>query len=141
MHRFRFNLTLKTELSLYHTLIYPYITYSNLALSSTYVSNSNGIFSLQKRAVRAITNADFRDHSTPLFLPLGTLDFFKVNSFYVARFMFRYKNQMLPLILSKLFLTNNQIHNYNTRSVGNYRPHACRMARNSGHALDHNHMR
>ena len=40
--------------------------------------------------------------------------------------MFRYKNQMLPLILSNLFRTNKQIHNYNTRSAGNYRPHACR---------------
>ena len=94
MHRFRFNLTLKTKLSLYYTLIYPYITYSNLTLSSTYVSNSNGIFSLQKRAVRAITNADFHDHSNPLFLPLGILDIFKVNSFYVARFMFRYNSNV-----------------------------------------------
>ena len=51
LHRFRFNSTLKTKLSLYHSLIYPYITYSNLAWSSTYVSNLNGIFSLQKRAV------------------------------------------------------------------------------------------
>ena len=92
MHRFSFNSTLKTKLSLYHTLIYPYITYSNLAWSSTYVSNLSGIFSLQKRAVRATTNADFCAYSTPLFLQLGILDIFKVNSFYVARFMFRYKN-------------------------------------------------
>ena len=72
LHKFRFNLTLNTKLPLYYTLIYPYITYSNLAWSSTYVSNLNGIFSLQKRAVRAINNADF------LFLHLGILDIFKV---------------------------------------------------------------
>ena len=71
-------MTLNTKLPLYYTLIYPYITYSNLAWSSTYVSNLNGIFSLQKRAVRAINNADFRAHSTPLFLHLGILDIFKV---------------------------------------------------------------
>ena len=126
LYRSRFNLTLKNKLSLYYTLIYPYIIYCNLAWSSTYVSNLNGIFSLQKCAVRAITNADFRAPSTLLFLQLGILDIFKVNSLYIARFMFCYKNQMLPSILSNLFTTNNQIHNYNTRSAGNYRPHACR---------------
>ena len=37
MHRSRFNLSSKTKLSLYYTLIYPYIIYCNLAWSSTYI--------------------------------------------------------------------------------------------------------
>ena len=126
MHRSRFNLSSKTKLSLYYTLIYPYIIYCNLAWSSTYVTNLNRIFYLQKRAVRIITNAEFRDHSDPLFTQLGILDIFKVNSLYVARFMFCYKNLMLPPILLNLFITNNEVHNYNTRTAENYRPHACR---------------
>ena len=54
------------------------------------------------------------------------VDIFKVNSLYVARFMFCYKNLMLPPILLNLFITNNQVHNYNTRIAENYRPQACR---------------
>ncbi len=33
---------------------------------------------------------------------------------------------MLPTCFDELFITNNQIHGYNTRSAGNYRSHACR---------------
>ena len=47
MHRSRFNLSSKTKLSLYCTLIYSYITYCNLVWSSTYVTNLNRIFYLQ----------------------------------------------------------------------------------------------
>ena len=111
MHRSRFNLSSKTKLSLYYTLIYPYITYCNLAWSATYVTNLNRIFYLQKRAVHIITNAEFRAHSDPLFTQLGILDIFKVNSLYVARFMFCYKNLMLLPILLNLFITNNEVHN------------------------------
>lgn len=127
IHRSRFYLLTKTKLSLYYTLIYPYITYCNIAWSSTYVTNINRIFYLQKRAVRAITNSNFRAHSAPLFLRLGILDIFKVNSLYVARFMFCYHNQLLPPIFFNLFTRNNQIHDYNTRSAINYRTHACRI--------------
>ena len=62
--------------------------------------------------MRIITNAEFRARSGPLFTQLGILDIFKVSSFYVARFMFCYKNLLLPPILLNLFITNNEVHNY-----------------------------
>jgi hypothetical protein len=40
--------------------------------------------------------------------------------------MFCYKNVLLPPILLNLFITNNPVHNYNTRISENYRPQACR---------------
>ena len=61
--RSRFFLSSTTKLTLYYTLIYPYIVYCNCAWSSTYVSNLNRIYYLQKRAVRAITNSDYQAHS------------------------------------------------------------------------------
>jgi hypothetical protein len=33
---------------------------------------------------------------------------------------------MLPPILLNIFITNNLVHNYNTRIAENYRPQACR---------------
>ena len=89
----------KLKLTLYYTLIYPYIVYCNCAWSSTYVSNLNRISYLQKRAVRAITNSDYRAHSAPLFSKLGILDIFKVNTFEIAKFMFYYRNNLLPPLL------------------------------------------
>ena len=101
--RSRFFLSSTTKLTLYYTLIYPYIVYCNCAWSSTYVSNLNRIYYLQKRAVRAITNSDYRAHSAPLFSKLGILDTFQANTFEIAKFMFYYKNNLLPLLLLNLF--------------------------------------
>ena len=64
-----------------------------------------GIFILQKRAVRVLTNSDFRAHSALLFLQLKILDIFKLNEFHVAKFMFCYHHQILPPpLFSNLFL-------------------------------------
>ena len=123
--RSRFFLSSTTKLTLYYTLIYPYIVYCNCAWSSTYVSNLNRIYYLQKRAVRAITNSDYRAHSAPLFSKLGILDIFQVNTFEIAKFMFYYRNNLLPPLLLYLFVTNSQIHIYGTRTPSNYRTHLC----------------
>ena len=125
IHKSRFYLSSKTKLSLYDTLVYPFITYCNMVWSSTYVTNLNRIYYPQKRAVRAITNSDFRAHTAPLFMKLGILNIFQVNSLYIARFMFCYHNEILPPVFHDLFQCNSQIHSYNTRSANNYWPHAC----------------
>ena len=124
--RSRFYLSSKTKVTLYYALIYPYITYCNSTWSSTYVSNLNRIFYLQKRVVRAIVNSDYRAHSAPLFAKLGILDIFQVNSFQIAKFMFCYQNQLLPPMFLNLFLTSSQVHNYGTRAANQYRSHSCR---------------
>ena len=126
MFRSRFFLSETTKKSLYYTLIYPYLTYCTTVWSSTYVTNLNRIFLLQKRAVRIITNADFRAHSEPLFFRLKILDIYNINSFYTAQFMFSYYHQLLPPLFSNLFVTSSNIHNYNTRSSSHFRSHACR---------------
>ena len=66
-------------------IIYPYITYCNSTWSSTYVTNLNRIYCLQKRAVRAITNSDYRAHSAPLFSKLGILNIYQINTFQIAK--------------------------------------------------------
>ncbi len=126
IYRSRYLLSSATRLSLYYTLIYPYLTYCNIVWSSTYVTNLNRILLLQKRAVRILTNSEYRAHSDPLFKQLKILDIFKLNLFHIGKFMFLYHHCMLPTCFDELFITNNQIHGYNTRSAGNYRSHACR---------------
>ena len=97
--RSHFFLSSMIKLTFYNTLIYPYIVYCISAWSSTYVSNWNRIYYLQKRAEWAITNSDYRTHSAPLFSKLGILDTFQANTFEIAKFMFYYKNNLLPLLL------------------------------------------
>jgi hypothetical protein len=118
IYRSRFELSTNAKLSLYYTLIYPYLTYCNKVWSSTYVSSLNRILLLQKRAVRAITNSDYRAHSTPLFLDLKVLDIYKLNTFHIAKFMFKYHHNLLPPFFLNLFFTSYHVHNYNPRADG-----------------------
>ena len=124
--RSHFFLTEKSLLSLYYTLVYPYISYCSTVWTSTYPTNLNRIYLLQKRAVRAITKSDYLAHSAPLFSRLNVLDIYQVNSFHVGKFMYKYQNRLLPSIFLDLFQTSSQIHNYNTRSATSLRPHKCR---------------
>ena len=124
--RSRFFLTEKTLLSLYYTLVYPYISYCSTVWTSTYPTNLNRIYLLQKRAVRAITKSDYLAHSAPLFSRLNVLDIYQVNSFHVGKFMYNYQNRLLPSIFLDLFQTSSQIHNYNTRSATSIRPYKFR---------------
>ena len=64
----------KSFLTLYYALIYPYLTYCNLIWASTYVTNLQRIYLLQKRAVRAISKADYKASSKPCFANLKILD-------------------------------------------------------------------
>ena len=89
-------------------LIYPYLTYCTTVWSSTYITNLNRIFLLQKRAVRAMTNSN---HLAPFFAQLNILDIFKVNSLYIAKFMFSSHQRLLPSPFLNLFPTGGQIHN------------------------------
>ena len=87
LSRTRFYLSCKTKLMLYYTLIYPYITYCNSTWSSTYVSNLHRIHYLQKRAVRAITNSEYRAHTAPLVSKLEILDIFQFNTLDTFKFV------------------------------------------------------
>ena len=126
LFRSRFYLSSKTKLTLYYSLIYPYITYCNSTWSSTYITNLNRIYCLQKRTVRAITNSDYRAHFAPLFSKLKILDIYQINTFLIAKFMYYYHNNLLPPLFFNLFLTISQIHGYSTRTANNYRVHHCR---------------
>ena len=119
INRFRFFLSANTKKSLYYTLIDSYLSYCTTVWSSTYVTNL-------KLAVRAMTNSNHLASSAPLFAHLKILDIFKVNSLYIAKFMFSYHQRLVPSPFLNLFPTGSQIHNYDTRTSADFRPHTCR---------------
>ena len=62
-----FYLSAQTLMTLYYSLVYPFITYCKVAWSSTYCSNLNCIYLLQKRLLRLITKAHYLSNTAPLF--------------------------------------------------------------------------
>ena len=79
-----------------------------------------------ERAVRAISKADYKASSKPLFANLKILDVLSIYSLQVSSFMYPYHNDALPIAFTQIFQTGNQIHQYSTRYSHFYRPHTCR---------------
>ena len=62
----------------------------------------------------------------PPFSKVQILDIFRGNTLDTAKFMFRYHNNLLSPLFRNLFMTNSQVHRYNTTAASNYRVHSCR---------------
>ena len=58
----RFCLNKETLVSLYHTFIYPYLTYCNSVWGYSFLYNLNRLHSLQKKAVRIISQVNWKIH-------------------------------------------------------------------------------
>ena len=75
--------------------------------STTYCSNLNYIYLLQKRIVRLISKAHYLANTAPLFSKLKVLDIYSIYSFSVATFMYSYHYNLLPSSFRNLFLSRN----------------------------------
>ena len=68
--------------------------------------------------MRLITFKSYSEHTEPIFKELRILDIFKINDYLTALFMYRYYYlNNLPETFEIYFVTNNEIHNYNTRNA------------------------
>ena len=90
-------------ITLYYSFVYPYLTYCNHIWDATYVSNLMKLIKLQNRIVRVISNAKYRESAHPLYKTLGIMKFVDINKNLIARFMFRYCNNKLPVLFNSYF--------------------------------------
>lgn len=107
----------KCLLTLYYSLIYPYLSYCNLVWASTFPSTLKNIFILQKRFVRIATHSTQRTPSASLFVKLNILDIYHLNIYQICIFMHRiqFNPGIIPEHFRFYFKTNAEVHNYNTR--------------------------
>lgn len=64
-----------------------------------------------------MTFKDYNHSSKPLFYELNLLNVYQLNYFVIGNLMNQYSKKQLPAALMLLFKTNEEIHNYNTRSI------------------------
>ena len=104
-----------TLLHIYNSLILPYLSYGLVAWGQACKTHFQKILVLQKRAVRLMHFAQFRDHAIPLFVSAGILPlhmlYFKISSVL----MLDVKNKSIASNISDLFTLTQDVHNYNTR--------------------------
>ena len=117
MAKARYHLSLKLLLTLYNTMIYPYLTYCNVIWANTYSTRLSSIFMLQKKIVRIITFSNYTEESRPLFKSLKILDIYELNTYLTGILMYWYYHGNLPAYFINFFVQNESIHSYNTRSA------------------------
>ena len=111
-------------LTLYYSLIYPYLIYCNIVWASTYPSNLHKLLITQKKFVRIATSSNYLAPSAPLFKKLNLLSVYDINTVQSCSFIYKctYLSNMLPTPFKEYFKTNSQVHNYNTRQSDNLHP-------------------
>ena len=102
-------------LSLYYSLVYPYLTYCCQVWGATYLYNIEILNKPQKKAIRIICSQSMYAHTEPLYKELKILDVKNIYNYLVGQFMFRYHNNLLPDVFDSYFITNNTTHEYATR--------------------------
>ena len=116
----RFCLNRETLVYLYYTFTntwpYPYLTCCNSMWGYSFLYNSNRLHLLQKKAVRIISQVNWKTHTEPLFKDLEILPIKDINIYIIAQLMFRFHNGKLPEIFDSFFTTNYEIHYHDTRS-------------------------
>ena len=104
---------------LYYSLIYPYLSNWMHLWGSTYKTYLEQLIILQKKAVHIIANADFREHSLPLFRQPGILPLSKLHEYCLGKFIYRQHNNLALVQIMGDIVYNHNIHNYNTRGLSN----------------------
>ena len=116
LSKLRHFVPLNTLVSIYRSLIAPYIRYGLVAWGQTSKKQLNKLLILQKRVLHFIHFANPRDHAIPLFINTKILP---VNFLYyqlLAEAMFDVSNNVVPTNIQELFLPLSRVHSYNTRS-------------------------
>ena len=112
-------------LTLYHTLVEPYLNYCCLVwggMEKTGILEK--IHKLQKQYCRIISFSSYRAHSNPLFRSLNILTIYSIYKLQLAVYMFRQMKNLLPGI--NPFNFSQPSHKYNTRHKSELHIDRCR---------------
>ena len=101
--------------TLYNTLILPYINYGILAWGNSGIVQINRLLILQKKAFRIINQTDYLAHCDPLFYKHNSLKIGDIYLLQLGIFMFRLNSDSLPRSICSLFTKNEDVHSHFTR--------------------------
>ena len=94
--------------TLYCSLVSPYLSYCAEVWGNTYVTTVNPLYMLQKRAIRIIHKAHYREHTNRLFIKSRVLKLEEIVKLQTLLFMFRAKIKTLPVNLQGLFEASSE---------------------------------
>ena len=86
--KIRGNLPLKARLGFYFGFIYPFLIYNVTVWGGTYNCYLSNLIVQHKRIIRAIADAGFNAHTSPIFFNLKLLKFVDIYKYFVSIFMY-----------------------------------------------------
>ena len=111
----------KVLLTLYFSLIYPYINYCNFVWCTNFKSRIMKLITLQKRVIRAIFHLP-RNHSTHDSRIKNTLmSVEQVCLYQTSIFMYKFSHDLLPQHFKMFFFKTEDVHDHFVRSKHHFR--------------------
>lgn len=104
--------------TLYCTLVLPYFTYCVEIWGNTYQCTIDPLVLLQKRALRIIHKAGFREHTHNLFIQSKLLKIVDIVKYYTSIILYKAFNKLLPTNLQTFFKIKERTHDL--RGHGNF---------------------
>ena len=112
----------KSLLDLCHAFVYPYLTYCIEVWGNMSNVHLDALGKIKKKIVRIITYSPYLAHRDKLFKELNILPIHKLMLQRVALQMFKYSINILPDVISELFITNDTFLSHNTGNKNKLRP-------------------
>ena len=106
-----------TLLSLYNSLILPYISYCIHVWRKAYDTHLKNVLMLQKKVLRVIAGLPPRTHTDNLFVQFDIFPVKKLYVYTIGIVMYKYDNGMLPELFCDMFTLVNHIHDHETRQA------------------------
>ena len=98
LYKIKHLLPLATRLNYYFAFIFPYLSYNVIVWGGTYKSHLNPLIISHKKIIRNICDAEYLEHSSPLYKKLGLLKFEDIYRYKLLIYMFKARCNGLYLI-------------------------------------------
>ena len=98
------------------SLIHPYLSYGIETWHGTYQNNTSKIFVLQKKAIRAINNLAYNEHTNAYFKCNKILKLSDQDKLQISNYVFQVLHSNIDEEIKSSLLINSQIHSHNTRT-------------------------
>ena len=100
---------------IYFILIHPYLNYGTLLWGSAKKMYLRKLATLQNKAVRIITLANYNASAAPIYTTTNIMPLDDLFKSHLANLMFQHKHNQLPLAIQTLFTPNKETHSHHTR--------------------------
>ena len=94
---------METLLSMYHTCVYPYLSYCIHVWGKAYNTHLNDLIVLQNKAMRKISGVPPRKNIDQFYIENNILIVKHIYSYNIGLFMYEYVNNMTPDVFDNFF--------------------------------------